>query len=358
MDQPRTVESGPALVVALALGWLGATLWAAYRTIGTGPSDSAWALNQTAIVLPAVISAGLLAGAAVGVLAGQLVAGRTARAAGAAGNEPETAGTEPGVAGAEPGVAGAEPAGGRTAAFTAPVASLAAGGAAGLAIALLVGGLILLGYGSGRSPLALVIALGVAAVLGGLLGGVRPPAVIGAGLAGMLAWCAVGLLRGAFGARLLPIFGGRGTAEARYQATGLLLLAVSVVGGAAAGLVAYGYLRRRDHGLRWPGYLVAGAGAGLILLLAEAVTRFGGGPVLRLAAQASTADRTALEYRSTTSLETAMVVLFVGAITAVIAYGRRLPGPDGRRVGEPDLDRTGAGEPDPDRADLARDQAS
>jgi hypothetical protein len=113
------------------------------------------------------------------------------------------------------------------------------------------------------------------------------------------------------------------------HATSRLLLAVAVTGGSLAGLVAYRYLRPRAAGLRWPAYLAAGAGPGLLLLLGNGVALAGGTQLRALVAASSDADSVALTYIGAAGINTALVVLFLGAITAMIAFGRTLRGPAG-----------------------------
>jgi hypothetical protein len=286
----RTGQDWSAGVLAtLALVWLAALLWAAYGSIGAAPDGSALALTQTALALPTVISAALVAGAAVALVGVTLLARR------------------------------------RPAAVDRTLPRLAVGLASGIAVGSAALGLILAGYGGRSSILVLALAVLTAHALGGALAAVRPTAVLAAAVAGTLGWFALGLVQGAFHTPLLRLFGARDTAESWYAATGLLLFVVALLGGAVAGLVAYGYLRRRGGGLRWPAYLAAGAGPGLFMLLSTAVTRVGGGHLLSLATSASEADATGAWYRGTANLSTDLVLLFVGGVAATVAFGRRLP---------------------------------
>jgi iron complex transport system permease protein len=107
-----------------------------------------------------------------------------------------------------------------------------------------------------------------------------------------------------------------------------------VLSGLAAGIVAYRVLRRdrgdgREFG--WPWYALAGAGPGLVLVLAEGLTRTAGARVVDLAGQVSVLEQTVQNLLSGSRLNGGLIVLFVGAITATIAFGRTLgPAPDGR----------------------------
>ena len=193
---------------------------------------------------------------------------------------------------------------------------------------LLVGGvcatLIVVGYGTTSAVAVLASAVGVAATLGGALGGARPTPVIGAAFGGTLAWFVVGLLQGAFYGRLLHVFGAGDTLASQVRATSWLSLTAAILGGLVAGLVGFTYLRRRDCGWRWPAYLAAGAGPGLLILLADVITRIGGAQLLSVAGSVSADDRAAIGYLGTARLNTALVVLFIGAITAIVAFGRTL----------------------------------
>jgi hypothetical protein len=62
-----------------------------------------------------------------------------------------------------------------------------------------------------------------------------------------------------------------------------------------------------------------------MLLLAEGITRIGGGPLLRLASSVSDADRAFLLDAGTARVKYGLIVFFLGAIIAMIAFGRTLP---------------------------------
>jgi hypothetical protein len=94
-----------------------------------------------------------------------------------------------------------------------------------------------------------------------------------------------------------------------------------------AGVLAYAYLRRQRTGgapARWPAYLLAGALCGLLTALAELATRLGGAGLLRAASRVSEADGAYLDYLNTARVNRAMVILFVGAIVALMLFGRTL----------------------------------
>jgi hypothetical protein len=276
---------GPAVLVlaTLSLVWLAATLWSAHRTI-TGFGDSEiLALNRAALALPSIVTASLVAGVAVGLAAIHLVGHRLPR--------------------------------------------IAAGLVGGLVTGLAIAALILIGYGTGSALVVLAGGIAAASLIGGAISTLRPAGIIGAAVAGVLAWFLLGLLQGAFNDRLLTLLGAGNDPASRLQATSRLLLTVAITGGILAGLVAYRYLRPRGEGLRWPAYLAAGAGPGLLLLLANLVAFLAGAQLRALATASREADSIALRYIGTAGINTALVVMFVGAITAMIAFGRTLRPP-------------------------------
>jgi hypothetical protein len=277
-------DRGPAVLAALALAWLAATLWSAQALISGAVGGVA--VNRAAIVLPSIIAAGLVAGVAVG-LAAPDAARRFAR-----------------------GTTG----------------RLAVGAAAGLATGAVVAGLVLAGYGTSSPIIVLAAAMAAAQTLGGLLGAaLRPAALAGAAVAGALGWFAVGLLQGAFRGSLLELFGAGDDAESQWRASTLLLFTAAVLGGLLAGVLAYRYVARRSGGvLRWPAYLAAGAGAGALMLVADLITRVGGAQLLAAAASTSAADRVGAQLRASATFDTGLILLFVGGITAMIAFGRTL----------------------------------
>jgi len=279
----------PVFVLAgLSVAWLAATLWSAHATITGSGGDDLLALNRAALALPSVITASLVAGVAIGLVAIELLGHRRA--------------------------------------LSRPV-RLAVGLGAGVGTGLVIMALILTSYGTGSSLVVLATGVAVASVLGGAVSTIRVDAIVGAAVAGTVAWFLLGLVQGALNDQLLGLFGAGDTAASRVHATSRLLLTVALSGGILAGVVAYRYLRPRAGGWRWPAYLVAGAGPGLLLVLANLVTLVGGARLRALAAASSEADGTALHYIGTAGLNTALVVLFIGAITAMIAFGRTLKGP-------------------------------
>ncbi len=277
----------PVLFLAgLAVAWLAAILWSAHATVAGSGGDDLLALNRAVLALPSVVTASLVAGVALGLASITLV--------------------------------------GRENLIT----RLATGTGTGVLTGLAVAVLILTGYGTSSSLVVLATWVGAASAIGGAVSAIRPDGIVGAAVAGTVAWFLLGLVQGALYGRLLGVFGSRGTVASQVNATSRLLLTVAVSGGVLAGLVAYRYLRPRAAGLRWPAYLAAGAGPGVLLILANVVALIGGARLRALAAASSGADSAALHYIGTAGINTALVVLFIGAISAMIAFGRTLKGPE------------------------------
>lgn len=274
------------LLAALAVAWLAAMLWSANATVTGLGGDAALAVSRAALALPSVVTASLVAGVALGLAAIELV--------------------------------------GRTRSVDPAAVRVAVGAGAGVVVGLVVAVLILATYGSGSSLVVLAAGVGAAGVLGGLVSAVRPAGIVGGAVAGTVAWFLLGFVQGALNDPLLKLFGAGDSAASRVHATSRLLLTVALLGGVLAGLVAYRYLRSRADGLRWPAYLAAGAGPGVLLLLANLVAMVGGARLRAIAAASSDADSAALHYISTAGVNTALVLLFLGAISAMVAFGRTL----------------------------------
>ncbi|MGE5830865.1 MAG: hypothetical protein ACM30G_21250, partial [Micromonosporaceae bacterium] len=272
----------PIVLFGLALIWLVATMWSAHASIA-GHTGAAEVVSTAALVLPAVIAASLVAGSATGLAAVlRWVGGRGLPT------------------------------------------RLTVGAAAGAVCGVAAAGLILLGYGWNWAVGLLAITVGVAGTIGGTLAAVRPLAAVAAGTAAVLAQFVVGTLLGYFQSRLKPIFGGGDTIESRLAAANWYALVAALACGVVAGVVAFGYLRRRTSGERWPAYLLAGAWPGLLALLAELLTRVGGGPLLNAVGRLDAASRSINAYLDASRIDSVLVVGFAGAIVAMLAYGRTL----------------------------------
>lgn len=285
-------RTGPLVVAGVSVLWFAGTLWFTHTAV-LNAADPSIALIDAALALPLVIVAGLIAGAAVAMVAIErfTAGGRLERTRWAT----------------------------------------LAGAGIGLVLGAIAGGLVLLGYGTAPALVSLAIAIAMAAALGGAVGGVPWPAVVAAGLAGSLVRFGLGLLEGLFSGELRKAIATDDSVAAQYAAIGRVSFALAFIGGAVAGLTASWYLRRSAGGLKWPAHLAAGATPGLLLLAADVLTRVGGGPLLRLATGDDLADRIALDLVGRSRLSTALVVLFTGAIVAIVAHGRTL-----RTTPEPD----------------------
>jgi hypothetical protein len=197
-----------------------------------------------------------------------------------------------------------------------------AGAGTGLVLGAVAGGAVLLGYGTAAALVSLSIAMAVAVAAGGAIGGIPWPAVVVAGVVGSLVRFALGVLEGLFGGRLREAIAGDGSVAAQLAAVGQIGFAMALIGGAVAGLTASLYLRK--SGLKWPAHVAAGAAPGLLLLIADVATRIGGTPLLRAMSGNDTFDERALRLVADTRLSTALVVLFTGAVAAIIVHGRTL----------------------------------
>ena len=267
---------GAGLLALLALAWFGTTLWVLQREISTSVTDAV-AIASAAISLPTVVSASLVAGAAAALVSVNLIA---------------------------------------RAGWT-PAASTRWAGALVTSIAVgLLGALgVIVGYdGPGSRVLAATVA--AAAVVGGALAGLRPTSVVAAVLSGALAVFAVQFALNYLGADSI---------------SGSSMLA-ALVAGLVAGLVPFFYLRRvtrrettEGGQLRWPFFMLTGAGVGVALLVTEVVTRVGGAQVLDAVASLSDLDRAYRAEVDGDRLVYVLTVLFVGALAATIAFGRTLP---------------------------------
>jgi iron complex transport system permease protein len=293
-DQPpRRPGAGLALAVA-ALLWAAAMLFSARITI-TGRAAAEAEVTSTAYALPGVTSACLVAGAAVALLVLGL---------------PVRRGRELGAS-----------------------ARFGVATGAGLAIGLLAALSMVTINTEGWLYAVVGGTLAAAATLGGAIAGTRATRVVTAACWAGLAVFAVGFGLNLFQAPLLRLFGAGGDQAAQAGAVGRFALTQSIAGGLAAGLIAYRVLRRATTGggtgPPWPQYALAGAGPGVLLLVAEALARTAGARVLELAGKVSEVELAAQDLLSGSRINNALIVVFVGAITAIIAVGRTLrPAPD------------------------------
>ena len=284
------LESGPAgvgagILFVLGLIWLAATMWTAHAAI-TSSADASVALAAAAAALPGVIAASLLAGATAGLLA----TGRFAA-------DPSSA-----------------------------LRRLVVGLGAGAVLGAVCAGVILFGYGMNASIAMLAITVGAGSALGGAAAATPRP-VFAASIVGTFCLFLLGVVFNVFEPRLIDLFGAGETVASKAAATTTFAYVQSAVGGIAAGLVAFWFLRR--HGSRaWPWYLLAGALPGLLLLLSAVLTRTGGASLLGIVRSFSEADRLARDFIDFSQLRNALVVIFVGGLASMIAVGRTMRSSD------------------------------
>ena len=278
------------LLAAVGLVWMAGMLWSARATI-TGRASAEMEVTSTAYAMPGAISASLVTGAAVAlaVLAFLTRGGRT-----------------PGVT----------------------VRFIIATGT-GLAVGLL-GALSIITINTEGWLYAVVGGtVAAAATIGGALAGFRYRRVTAAVCWGAITVFVVGFVLNVLQDMLLPVLGSGDSAASRTSAAGWFGLVQAVLSGVAGALVAYRVLRRARRGaagpdLRWPLYALAGAGPGLLLVIGEGLTRTAGSRVLELAGKVSELELTVQQMLSGSRLNNGLIVLFVGAFTAIIAVGRTL----------------------------------
>jgi hypothetical protein len=289
-DQPAS-RPGIALAVT-ALLWAVAMLLSARITI-TGREQAEMEVTSTAYALPGAISACLVAGAAVALMVLGLLTRRGRRLS--------------------------------------PTARFGVATGAGLAIGLPAAVSMISINTEGWLYAVAGGTLAAAGTLGGAVAGARATRVVAAACWAALAVFAVGFGLNLFQTPLLGLFGAGGDQAAQAGAVSWFALTQSVTGGLAAGVVAYLVLRPRREGTgpAWPLYAAAGAGPGILLVVAEGLARTAGARVLDLAGRVSEIELAAQDLLSSSRINSALIVTFVGAITAIIAVGRTLrPAPD------------------------------
>lgn len=302
---PSIAWRASVVLGVLGLAWLAAMLWSAHASILAAGAESV-ALSTAADAFPVVVSASLLAGLATSAAVLDLL-------------------------------------GVRTAALRArSLPRIAVGFGVGLLVGAAALGLILFGYGHATPIVVLAIAVAVASAIGGLAAAAGQSGVTSAGVAATLTTFLVGILFSLAKPRLLSVFGAGASVVGDYQANTRVALLLSLISGLAAGVVGYLWLRRREPGARWPGFLLAGITPGVLLLVAELVTRVGGAQLLGQAKKLSPEDAAVVSYLGGTRLDHALIVLFVAAIVAVVLHGRTLgsatAGPTGDRDEQPEDD--------------------
>jgi hypothetical protein len=292
--QRRSGRRGPVILFALGLLWLAGYLWSAHASVvGTG-DDPVIVVTEATLALPGLVAATMLCGAATSNAALRRRVGLD-------------------------------------------WVGLALAAGCGLLVGALAGGLILFGYGHRSSVVVLAWAVLAAGVIGGLLGSLRLSEALSAGLAATFGPFLLDFLPNLWQGQLLRLFGAGSTVSSKFDAVQRLSIVEALAAGVVAGLVAFFYLHRRvcrsgaqpalDR-LRsrpgFPGYLAAGATPGLLLLIAEAVTRIGGARLFDAAGKLSEFDRVVVGYTNGARLNHHLTVLFVGAFVALIGFGATL----------------------------------
>jgi iron complex transport system permease protein len=142
----------------------------------------------------------------------------------------------------------------------------------------------------------------------------------------------VGFLLNLFQDPVLDALGLGDTQASQAGAARWFSFSQSLLSGLAAGTISYAVLRRTRRrldgaDLAWPFYGLAGAGPGLLLVIGEGLTRTAGARVLELAGKVSELELVVQQMLSGARFNSALIVLFVGAISAVIAVGRTIGRP-------------------------------
>lgn len=309
-QDPTPVVEKPAsrafLLAPVTLIWLAAMLFSARVTI-TGRASAELEVTSTAYALPGAISASLVTGAAMALAVLGLLGRRRAL--------------------------------GTTVRFLVAIGT-------GLVVGLLGAVSIITINTEGWLYAVVGGTVAAAATIGGALAGFRVPRLVGA-----VCWAAVGVFVVGFVINLfqnpvLNAFGSGSTQASQTTAAAWFALSQSVLSGVAAGLIAFRVLRRarlRSGGLdlAWPFYALAGGGPGLLLLIAEGLTRTAGARVLELAGKVSDLDLAVQGMLGGARLNSALIVMFAGAITAAFAIGCTLgPATDDETAGAGDTDDT------------------
>ena len=294
MTDPDTSErSSPRglLLAGAALVWMAAMLWSARATI-TGGADAETTVTNTAYALPGAVSASLVAGAAVGLAIVTMITRRRAL--------------------------------GSTTRFVIAIVS-------GLIVGLL-GALVIFTINTAGWVFAVVAGtVAAASTIGSALGGFRASHVVSAVCWAALAVFVLGFVLNTRDVQspLLSLLGSGKSQTSQSNAASWFTFLQSVLSGLTAGLVGYSVLRRaRRRGdvvnLSWPLYAIAGAGPGLLLVVGEGLTRTAGSRVIDLAGQVSVLELVVQKMLGGARLNSALIILFAGAITAIIAFGRTL----------------------------------
>ncbi len=207
---------------------------------------------------------------------------------------------------------------------------------AGLVAGLLAAVLVHAAYPHLPAITSIEVTLVVAGLIGAALTGIpRIGLAVAAGIAAMLVALVVTtfLNSNAVLSHMLTWFGAGSSAQSVVDASKLVQYADYALIGVVAGITAFLYLRR--VGATWfPLFLVGGATSGVLMLLGYLLTRIGGAHLLDAASALSEADKIANDLEQAETVPNALIVLFVGAFVALIAFGRTLK-PGGQTAGKP-----------------------
>jgi hypothetical protein len=256
-------STGTMQELFLGLVWFGTSMWAAYVTIKNGGAGPSGALGDAAAALPGVVAATLVTGASLGNAAG----GRFSSA------------------------------GGR----------LFAGLGMGVLFGLVAAAGIRFAYGSDAAITSLAIVVAISSVVGGALA-ILPGSVLEAGLWATSWVFFAGVILGVL---QMPLSQGLGD-DALVDPT--FVMGQSVLTGLFGSWQAYGWLRRQRHAVGW--YAIVGALPGVVLLLAEVLTRLGDSAVPGIVTGNSDGQVAPVE---TNAVRHALIVLAIGVVLTTIA---------------------------------------
>ena len=260
--ETRRESTGTAQEIFLSLLWLGTTMYVAHATLGRAqPPDGV--LGAALEAMPDLILSSLLTGASLGAVAGSR--------------------------------------------FRGPARRLLAGLAIGTAFGLLAAFTMRMVYGTEQPITVLVFTVGLTTVVGGMFA-TLPAEIVDGGLWAMTWVAFLGVM---FPVWLLGLGDDSFLADTRLQAVLMGLVGL------------YALQKLRGERRPWYWYPLAGALPGLLLLSAEFLTRFGGGPLATLV-QGAQSDSPSLLEPSAEQLRNALIVLAVGGAVCLLAGLRTL----------------------------------
>jgi hypothetical protein len=260
-----TGSTGTLTQLFLGLVWLGTTMWTAHATIKGAGADASGPIGAAAAALPGVIAATLVTGASIGHAA----SGR----------------------------------------FSGPLGRLLAGLGMGALFGLAVAAGIRFAYGSDPAIMKLAMIVGVASVVGGALA-ILPDKVLDAGLWATTWVFFAGIMFGVLQKPLLDLLGGA-------AATTRFVYIQSVVTGLFAALQGYRWLVWGRPNAAW--HFVAGALPGVLLLVAEYLTRLGGSSLSAIVNGYSADNPALVDATEFTRLRHALIVLLVGGFVTMLS---------------------------------------